>query len=306
MTRRDIAAWVERRLQALNAHDLNGLRGLYADDCAIESPTAGRLAKGARAAEDIDRAWTSGFPDVTFTTGALLIDGDRLAWAGTVGGTDRGEFMGLPATGKPFAVPMVLFTTLRDGRMVHERRVYDFTGMLMQIGVLKERPTGAVPVGARTNMPASAVPGGADLETPTDRARVEGLVQQHADAFARRDVGALAALHAADCVMDSHLAGRIEGPAAIADVYTRWFTALPDSTFECEDVILDGARAAALAVMTGTDRGGFLGFAPTGKPFRVRSAWLFTVRGGQFSHVHPIYDFTGILVQMGLLRPKPI
>jgi hypothetical protein len=27
-----------------------------------------------------------------------------------------------------------------DGAVVHERRIYDFTGMLVQIGVLKAKP----------------------------------------------------------------------------------------------------------------------------------------------------------------------
>ncbi len=30
--------------------------------------------------------------------------------------------------------------TLKDGKVVHERRIYDFTGMLIQIGVLKAKP----------------------------------------------------------------------------------------------------------------------------------------------------------------------
>jgi len=29
---------------------------------------------------------------------------------------------------------------LRNGKIVHERRIYDFTGLLVQIGVLKAKP----------------------------------------------------------------------------------------------------------------------------------------------------------------------
>jgi hypothetical protein len=35
---------------------------------------------------------------------------------------------------------MVFVCTLDDGLVVHEQRIYDFTGMLMQIGVLKAKP----------------------------------------------------------------------------------------------------------------------------------------------------------------------
>jgi hypothetical protein len=35
---------------------------------------------------------------------------------------------------------MVFLYTVKDGQILHERRIYDFTGMLVQIGVLKAKP----------------------------------------------------------------------------------------------------------------------------------------------------------------------
>jgi hypothetical protein len=34
----------------------------------------------------------------------------------------------------------VFFYELRDGLIVRERRVYDFTGVLVQVGLLKAKP----------------------------------------------------------------------------------------------------------------------------------------------------------------------
>ena len=48
--------------------------------------------------------------------------------------------MGLPPTNKPFRLPIVFLCTVKDGLVVHEQRIYDFTGMLVQIGVLKAKP----------------------------------------------------------------------------------------------------------------------------------------------------------------------
>ncbi len=69
-----------------------------------------------------------------------LIDGNRVVQMITSVGTDTGQFLGLPPTGKPFRVRVVFLTTVRDHLIVHEQRVYDFTGMLVQIGVLKAKP----------------------------------------------------------------------------------------------------------------------------------------------------------------------
>ena len=38
----------------------------------------------------------------------------------------------------------------------------------------------------------------------------------------------------------------------------------------------------------------------------VPVVWLFTVKDAQFTHVRPIYDFTGVLVQIGVLKAKPV
>jgi predicted ester cyclase len=63
---------------------------------------AGGAVQGRRAADEVNRAFIAGFPDVSFTRDALMVDGDRVVWIGEVRDTDTGGFMGLAATGKPF------------------------------------------------------------------------------------------------------------------------------------------------------------------------------------------------------------
>ena len=131
------------------------------------------------------------------------------------------------------------------------------------------------------------------------------MLASRARAWAHHDSRALASQHAADCVMDSHLAGRVQGTAQIRNLYAAWFAAFPDSNITTDEVTIDGSRVAELSTMSGTDTGGFLGLPPTRKPFRLRSAWLYTLHDGQFVRVQPIYDFTGMLVQIGAVKAKP-
>jgi hypothetical protein len=37
-------------------------------------------------------------------------------------------------------MPMVFFFIVKDGKIQQERRVYDFTGLMIQLGVLKAKP----------------------------------------------------------------------------------------------------------------------------------------------------------------------
>lgn len=304
MTRLDIAALITSRRDALNRHDGAALRRFFAEDCLVESPMAGRTIRGLAAIDEIQRAWDAGFPDITFRTDDLLIEGDRIAWIVTVAGTHSGGFMGLPATHRQFDMPMALFSTLRDGIIVSERRVYDFTRMLVQIGILNARAASPIPPAVQPNPPASIAVGDARPDAPR-RAAIASMLAAREQAWAARDVATITGQHADDCVMDSHLAGRISGTPAVAEVYGNWFKAFPDSRITSEEVVVDGARVAELATMSGTDTGGFLGLAPTRKPFKLRSAWLYTLRDSHFVHVRPIYDFTGMLVQIGLMKAKP-
>jgi ketosteroid isomerase-like protein len=58
VTRDETAAWVARRHDSMNRHDVAALTALYAADCAIDSPTAGRTVRGTAAIEEIYRACT--------------------------------------------------------------------------------------------------------------------------------------------------------------------------------------------------------------------------------------------------------
>jgi steroid delta-isomerase-like uncharacterized protein len=140
MTRQQVEELFARRDAAANQHDVASISALNSDDVVVSSPMAGGTIHGRAAVDEVNGAYFAGFPDVTFTRETLVIDGDHAVWIGEVRGTDTGGFMGLPATGKPFHLPMVMVCTLKDGVIIREQRIYDFTGMLIQIGVLKAKP----------------------------------------------------------------------------------------------------------------------------------------------------------------------
>jgi predicted ester cyclase len=90
---------------------------------------AGGTIRGRRQNEDVWHALFNGFPDVVFSAEGLVIDGNRSVWITETRGTDTGGFLGVPPTGRPFRLPVVWVCTLDGGRIVHERRIYDFTGI---------------------------------------------------------------------------------------------------------------------------------------------------------------------------------
>ena len=107
------------------------------------SPTGGVL-EGRKDIERIYRVWFTAFADFVFGTEDLIIEGDRVALLGRVTGKHSGEFFGMPATGRRIDIACGCFFRFEDGLIVHERRVLDFTGLLVQVGVLRAKPSAGV------------------------------------------------------------------------------------------------------------------------------------------------------------------
>lgn len=140
MTREALAGWVERWQEARSDRDVDALMAFYAGDCVVDSPLAAGRVEGRDANAKVYRAFFKAFPDATIQVEELLIDGERVVEIGTLRVTDTGGLMGMAPSGKPAVIPIVILSKVANGQIVYERRVYDFTGLLVQIGVLKARP----------------------------------------------------------------------------------------------------------------------------------------------------------------------
>lgn len=140
MMRDEILALVKHRHAAWTARDPVALAATHAENGIVASPTGGVL-EGRAEIERIYRLWFSAFPDITMQQDDLLIDGDRVALIARLSGTHAGDFFGLAPTGRHVEVQVALLMTVADGVVVEERRIYDFTGVLVQVGVLKAKPT---------------------------------------------------------------------------------------------------------------------------------------------------------------------
>lgn len=137
------------------------------------------------------------------------------------------------------------------------------------------------------------------------RDEILSIVKRRNAAWAARDPAALAATHAENCVVASPTGGVLEGRGEIERVYRLWFSAFPDIVMQQDHVLIDGDRAVVVARLSGTHAGDFFGLSPTGRHVEVQVAILMTVAGGLVVDERRIYDFTGVLVQVGVLKAKP-
>jgi predicted ester cyclase len=131
VTPEEIAAFFARRAEARDRRDSAAYAASYSEDCVIES--SGITRRGRTAVEQAFRHLYTAFPDWQTETEEFLSFGNRVVYTGIVQGTDTGGFLGQPPTGKAFRLFVIVLYTLSDGQIVHERRVFDAHGLLLQL-----------------------------------------------------------------------------------------------------------------------------------------------------------------------------
>jgi predicted ester cyclase len=143
MTREEIVALFERREAAWRARDATALAADHAPESVVISPTGGVL-EGRADIERIYRLLFTAFADFSLTVEDLVIEGDRVALLGRLTGQHSGDFFGMSATGRRIDVACGFFFRFEGNLIVHERRILDLTGLLVQVGVLRAKPAGGV------------------------------------------------------------------------------------------------------------------------------------------------------------------
>lgn len=137
----------------------------------------------------------------------------------------------------------------------------------------------------------------------TDEIRI--IARRHIEHMNTRDAALMAADYTEDGVVESPSTGIHHGRAEIAESYRLWVEAFPDIEVVLEELIVESAKAVLVLQLAGTQRGMFLGLSPTGKRIEFRAVFLWQLDGGQIAHERRVYDFSGLLIKLGVLKVKP-
>jgi predicted ester cyclase len=73
----------------------------------------------------------------------MVAEGDKVAVSINVTGTYKGEFQGIPATGKQVSFTAMDILTTIDGKITEEWATADMMGLMQQIGAIPVRSAGS-------------------------------------------------------------------------------------------------------------------------------------------------------------------
>jgi steroid delta-isomerase-like uncharacterized protein len=78
----------------------------------------------------------SAFPDFKATIDDMIAEGDKVVIRQTWTGTQKGEFMGMPPTGKSISIGVIDIIHIADGKFVEHWGVMDQMAMMQQLGAI--------------------------------------------------------------------------------------------------------------------------------------------------------------------------
>lgn len=136
MSTHDIKA-INRRFYevVLNQHNLAAVEEFVAPNYTGHSYPPG-LPPGPDGLKVFLSLFFNAFPDGKVTIEDLLADGDRTAARLVFSGTHRGDFMGIPPTGKQIAVPAIDLARFENGKIADHWGGPDQMALMVQLGVI--------------------------------------------------------------------------------------------------------------------------------------------------------------------------
>ena len=91
---------------------------------------------GPEGAKQFDMMLRTAFPDIQVSVEDQIAEGDEVATRWTCRGTHKGEFQGLPPTGKKVTMRGITVFRIANGKLVEGWNNPDLLGMLQQLGAV--------------------------------------------------------------------------------------------------------------------------------------------------------------------------
>jgi steroid delta-isomerase-like uncharacterized protein len=121
-----------------NARQLPLADRLFAAGHVYHDPGNAWVASGPQGMKDLIGAYHRAVADAHWAVNASIASGDIVVtrWTGT--GTQTGELMGIPATGRKVKVDGIWMHRIAGGRIAESWNCWDMLGMLQQLGVVPQ------------------------------------------------------------------------------------------------------------------------------------------------------------------------
>jgi len=120
--------------QALDKGDTSVVEKLFAPEWVNVDPALPPMS-GLDGARKLVALFAKSFPDFNSQIKLVVGEDERVAVHAVHTGTHKGEFLGIPATGKKFSVTSTGMFSFKNGKLVENRVIFNAYALLQQLGV---------------------------------------------------------------------------------------------------------------------------------------------------------------------------
>ena len=129
---------IARRYLSVDANQIrkdieSGQDEFHAPELMVHTPMGDMNYEGYMASMN---AVVSAFPDCKYNPEDVIAEGDKVVVRYTLTGTHRGDFQGIPATGKSFKIEGIGILRIDNGKLAEFWFASDMLGMMQQLGAI--------------------------------------------------------------------------------------------------------------------------------------------------------------------------
>jgi predicted ester cyclase len=298
----EIAAKFKECMAIFSSHDEARFAATCFSDTTVTDivdsgmpPTTGGKAAAERARE----FWT-GIPDTRIEPQLTLVSGDNFASIDLFTGTNTGELMGKPPTGKKVGYYMTHFGAIDQSTGVPSK-VNGLFDMATMMGQVSGDKTAAKVVDKGWPEPGKVI---VATGAPAEAANVE-LWNKGTEGWNAHDAAKALADYADDAVFHDAGMGEIKGKKAITDIMKAYWAGFPDIKGTYDSVWGAGDWLFASAIVSGTNDGDLpmMKLKKTGKTVTMRTAEIVRIEGGKVKEHWIFYNGLAMAMQLGLVPP---
>jgi steroid delta-isomerase-like uncharacterized protein len=117
------------------------------DDYVAHVPGSPEPLRGKDGFRQFVTTYMTAFPDATVTVEDQIAEGHMIATRWTGRGTNTGEFLGMPPTGKQVTIGGITYGRFADGKAREAWIIWDTLGFIQQLGAVPEMAPAASTAG---------------------------------------------------------------------------------------------------------------------------------------------------------------
>ena len=95
---------------------------------------------GREGVKQLTMMFRTAFPDFNVSIDDMIAEGDKIVARTTWSGTQNGEFMGIPSSGKRVSFDVIDIIRISEGKGVEHWGVMDSSALMQQLGVIPAGP----------------------------------------------------------------------------------------------------------------------------------------------------------------------